>query len=79
MQKSTLFKILALASLAGFAYYHTKESGKQLSGDPEGVVDKIMPWLNINPEIKPIVKLGMVKAANSVFKSKGIKYVGNNY
>lgn len=70
MQKSSLFKILAIASLAGFAYYHTKESGKQLSGDPEGVVDKVMPWLNVNPEIKPLIKLGMVKAANSVMAPK---------
>lgn len=77
MQKSNLFKLLAIASLAGFAYYHTKESGKQLAGDPESVVDKVMPWLNVNPEIKPLVKLGMVKAANSVMQPKRSRYVGN--
>lgn len=70
MQKSSLFKLLAIASLAGFAYYHSKESGKTLSGDPEGIVDKVMPWLKVNPEFKPLVRHGMVKAAENFIQPR---------
>lgn len=76
MKKSDLFKILAVASVGAFAYYHSQETKKTLAGNPEGLVDKVLPWLNVNPSLKPIVRMGMLKAAESIIEPKG-RYVGN--
>jgi hypothetical protein len=73
MKKSELFKILALASVGAFAYYQTREKGQMMSGDPDSLVDKVMPWLNVNPQIKPIVRMGMLKAAEQVISPNGRK------
>lgn len=74
MIKSPQFwKYLALAAAGVYVIQVARKNGGTLAGNPEGIsldgdrlVDKVLPWLNLNPQIEGLVKQGAKHVMNNI-------------
>lgn len=60
-----VWKYLALGAAAVYVIQVARKNGGTLSGNPEGIsfdgdrlVDKVVPWLGLNPQVESFVKQG---------------------
>ena len=67
------WKYLALAAAGVYVIQVARKNGGTLAGNPEGIaldgdrlVDKVVPWLGLNPTIEGLVKQGAREIMNGV-------------
>lgn len=65
------WKYLALGAAAIYVFQVARKNGGTLAGNPEGIsidgdrlVDKVVPWLGLNPSIEGLVKQGAREVMN---------------
>ena len=68
---SKYWKYIALGAAAIYVFQVARKNGGTLKGNPEGIsidgdriVDKVVPWLGLNPHIENLVKQGSQELMN---------------
>jgi len=69
-----IYKYIALAALGVYIYKVAQNNGGTLKGNPQGigplntdrVVDTVMPWVNVHPVLKEVLRKGAKSFINGL-------------